>query len=136
MSQKSLICNNIAKSYGKKEVLQGLNLELEKGKIYGLIGRNGAGKSTIAKLILHLYKPTSGDIYVDDKNICSLDVEDLRRHVGVAFQDRMLYAFNVRENIDVYNENISDDKLDVILKKIGFNRVLEKNKVKCVSEFS
>lgn len=51
MSNNVLACNNLSKSYGKKEVLQNLNLELEKGKIYGLIGRNGAGKTTLLSLM-------------------------------------------------------------------------------------
>lgn len=47
----TMICKNVDKSYGKKEVLRGVNLELEKGKIYGLIGRNGAGKTTLLSVI-------------------------------------------------------------------------------------
>lgn len=109
-------------------VLNNINFSINPGEKVAIVGRNGAGKSTIAKLLLHLYKPTSGHIYVDDKNICSLHVENLRHHIGVAFQDSMLYAFDVRENVNVYNEYISDDELDAILKKIGFSRVLAKNK--------
>ncbi len=62
MTQKSLICNNIAKSYGKKEVLHGLNLELEKGKIYGLIGRNGAGKTTLLSIAAGQNPATGGTV--------------------------------------------------------------------------
>lgn len=51
MSDNLLVCDSLSKSYGKKEVLQNLNLELEKGKIYGLIGRNGAGKTTLLSLM-------------------------------------------------------------------------------------
>lgn len=51
MSNNSMTCNNVSKAYGKKEVLNQIDLELEKGKIYGLIGRNGAGKTTLLSLL-------------------------------------------------------------------------------------
>lgn len=53
MNNKKLICRGITKKYGKKEVLQKVDLELEPGKIYGLIGRNGAGKTTLLSLCQH-----------------------------------------------------------------------------------
>ena len=59
MSEEKLIASNILKIYGKKEVLPGIDLELEKGKIYGLIGRNGAGKTTLLS-ILSAQNPAAG----------------------------------------------------------------------------
>lgn len=59
MKNNVLVCNNLSKSYEKKAVLQDLNLELEKGKIYGLIGRNGAGKTTLLS-VLSGQNPASG----------------------------------------------------------------------------
>lgn len=59
MNEKGLIARNIGKTYGKKEVLHSIDLELEKGKIYGLIGRNGAGKTTLLS-ILSSQNPASG----------------------------------------------------------------------------
>lgn len=110
-------------------VLSDVSFTIEQGEKVAIVGRNGAGKSTIAKLILHLYNPESGDIYVNGNNISTYNVTDLRNHIGVAFQDSTLYAFNIRENICVYNDEISDGELDVVLKKIGVSNVLEKNKV-------
>ena len=51
MNNKKLICSGITKKYGKKEVLHKVDLELEPGKIYGLIGRNGAGKTTLLSIM-------------------------------------------------------------------------------------
>ena len=59
MSSGKLICNDIVKTYGKKEVLHHIDLEIEPGKIYGLIGRNGAGKTTLMS-ILTAQNPASG----------------------------------------------------------------------------
>ena len=109
-------------------VLSDVSFTINQGEKIAIVGRNGAGKSTIAKLILHLYNPESGDIYVNGKKISTYNVADLRQHIGVAFQDSMLYAFNVRENICVYNDDISNDELNDVLGKIGVSDVLEKNK--------
>lgn len=58
-------CSNICKTYGKKQVLDHINLTLEKGKIYGLIGRNGAGKTTLLSIITAQNPATSGTVTID-----------------------------------------------------------------------
>ncbi len=65
MSMEGLVCKNLCKSYKKTEVLKGLDLVLEKGKIYGLIGRNGAGKTTLLSLMSGQNPATSGEITLD-----------------------------------------------------------------------
>ena len=67
MSNEGLVCKNLYKSYKKTEVLKGLDLELEKGKIYGLIGRNGAGKTTLLSLMSGQNPATAGEITLDGK---------------------------------------------------------------------
>ena len=62
MSEEKLIAKNLVKTYGKKEVLHGIDLELEKGKIYGLIGRNGAGKTTLLSILSAQNLATKGSI--------------------------------------------------------------------------
>lgn len=62
MREEKLIAQNIVKTYGKKEVLHGIDLELEKGKIYGLIGRNGAGKTTLLSILSSQNPATSGTV--------------------------------------------------------------------------
>ena len=57
---------NLEKSYGKFKALDNLNLEIEKGEIFGFIGPNGAGKSTTMKIITGLLSPDSGEVYVND----------------------------------------------------------------------
>lgn len=129
-SSISLKFENVGFRYHEEseKVLNGVSFVIEPGEKVAIVGRNGAGKSTIAKLILHLYKPSTGEIYVNNKPIDFFDVDSLRSHIGVAFQDSMLYAFNVKENINVYNEKISEGELEPILAKIGFDDVLKKNK--------
>ncbi|MBR4084370.1 MAG: ABC transporter ATP-binding protein [Lachnospiraceae bacterium] len=69
MSMEGLVCKNVYKSYKKTEVLNDLNLELEKGKIYGLIGRNGAGKTTLLSLMSGQNPLTSGEIKLDGQAV-------------------------------------------------------------------
>jgi len=64
-----LVCKNIYKSYGKTEVLRGIDLEIEQGKIYGLIGRNGVGKTTLMSIMTAQTAPTSGTVMYDDMEV-------------------------------------------------------------------
>ena len=62
-------CKNLCKRYSEKTVLNNINLTLEKGKIYGLIGRNGAGKTTLLSIMSAQNPATSGVVYVDGENV-------------------------------------------------------------------
>ena len=64
-----------------------------------LIGENGAGKTTLVKLLARLYDPTEGAILLDGIDLREYSVEDLRREIGVIFQDYMRYEMLARENI-------------------------------------
>lgn len=66
MNSKKLVCRGITKKYGKKEVLQKVDLELEPGKIYGLIGRNGAGKTTLLSIMSAQNPTTQGEVILGD----------------------------------------------------------------------
>ncbi|MGP7816871.1 ABC transporter ATP-binding protein [Niallia sp. 01092] len=62
-----IIFQHVSKKYGKETALENVELQLEKGKIYGLVGANGSGKSTTLKMIAGLVQPTSGHVFVNDK---------------------------------------------------------------------
>ena len=62
-----ITCKNLGKSYGQKKVLENVNLTIESGKIYGLLGTNGSGKTTLIKLINGLLVPTKGEIQIKGK---------------------------------------------------------------------
>jgi ATP-binding cassette subfamily B protein len=80
-------------------VLQGAHLEIEPGEVVGLAGRNGAGKTTVAKLILGLYRPWSGDVLADGVSLDVLDVRSLRRQIGFVPQHPVLFPGTIAQNI-------------------------------------
>ncbi|EOY08277.1 ABC transporter B family member 29 isoform 4 [Theobroma cacao] len=80
-------------------VLDGLNLHIKARETTALVRPSGGGKTTLVKLLLRLYKPSSGSILVDNRNIQNIRLESLRRHVGLVSQDIMLFFGTVAENI-------------------------------------
>jgi ATP-binding cassette subfamily B protein len=80
-------------------VVSNINFRLEPAEKLALIGENGAGKTTLVKLLARLYDPTKGRILLDGVDLREYDVEDLRREIGVIFQDYLRYDMLVRENI-------------------------------------
>lgn len=80
-------------------VLRNVSFRLAAGERLALVGANGAGKTTVVKLLARLYDPTSGRILLDGVDLREYDVEDLHRLVSVIFQDYVRYELSVRENI-------------------------------------
>ncbi|MEM1509636.1 MAG: ABC transporter ATP-binding protein [Thermofilaceae archaeon] len=92
---------NVSFSYDDRPVLRNINLVIREGERVALLGNNGAGKSTIAKLIIGILKPTSGEVRVYGMDTRRKDVYDLAPIVGLVFQDpfNMLFARTVREEL-------------------------------------
>ena len=103
----SVVFRNVAKTYrssaGEVTALQDINLEIPAGSIFGIIGRSGAGKSSLLRTINRLEQPTSGQVLVDGADIGALDetgLVQLRRRVGMIFQHfNLLSAKTVYENV-------------------------------------
>lgn len=92
---------DLKKNFGEKKVLKGINININKGDIIGIIGPSGCGKSTFLRCLNLLEKPTSGKIILDDDDIVdNNNLEKIRRRVGMVFQQ-----FNLFENMTVL-ENI------------------------------
>ena len=92
---------NVSFAYpgSERKVLSNINLSFRPGERIALVGENGAGKTTLVKLLSRLYDPTEGSILLDGKDLRDYDVDDLRREIGVLFQDYMRYDMLVSENI-------------------------------------
>jgi len=92
-------------------VIQNISFTLHPNEKLALIGENGAGKTTLVKLLARLYDPTEGQILLDGTDLREYDVEDLRREIGVIFQDYMRYDLLVRENIGFGKVEALDNRL-------------------------
>lgn len=79
--------------------LKNINMEFKKGFKTAIVGRSGSGKTTIMDLILGLYKPDKGEIFIDDKNIKSFDINSFRKNIGYVPQEPQLFNASVMENI-------------------------------------
>lgn len=104
----------------KKQVLSNVSLKIEKGKITALLGRNGAGKTTITNLILHGLEANSGNIYIDDIDIRNIPFEKLFEIFSVIQQNPfLLWRYSIRENIIIGTKTkISDKKIWEVLDSI------------------
>ena len=90
----------VTSSYdGSKEVLKGIDLNVEKGKKFALVGPSGGGKTTICHLIPHFYDIESGDILIDGRSINGFTRGSLRRNIGIVQQDIYLFNASIKENI-------------------------------------
>lgn len=115
------LCKTFNTNGEEKEVLKNINIEIEDGEIYGLIGLSGAGKSSLLRCINLLEKPTSGEIIVNGTNVESMkgiELRSLRRKIGMIFQQfNLLNSSTVYENI-AFPLRISSMPKDEIDKRV------------------
>ncbi len=95
---------NVYKSFGQQQVLSGITLDIEPGKITAVVGPSGVGKSVLLKLIMGIMTPDQGEIYIDNENITAARSEgrrnEIRRSLGVLFQTAALFdSLTIYENI-------------------------------------
>lgn len=90
--------------HAQEYALKNISLKILPGEKISLVGLNGSGKSTLIKLILGLYKPESGEILINGINIQEYKKEQIRKNIGVVFQDHQIFAYSVKENISFEDE--------------------------------
>ena len=96
---ESLEFRNVSFSYGEKKTIENLSFTIKKGETAALVGHNGAGKTTIIKLMLRLYDPDEGEILYNGKNIKEYNLKAYRDIFATTFQDFQMFGMSVRENV-------------------------------------
>ena len=94
-----------------KNILSDVRLRIPAGSRVGIVGRSGSGKSTMAKLIQHLYVPDSGRVLIDGVDIAQVETAWLRRQIGVVLQENFLFAGTIKENIAIAKPNIEEEEI-------------------------
>ncbi|NJM06996.1 ABC transporter ATP-binding protein [Candidatus Gracilibacteria bacterium] len=109
-------------------VLRNINLQIAPGERVAIVGRNGVGKTTLVKLLCRFYDPTEGQILIDGIDIKDYQATELRRRIGVIFQDFVCYYLTARENIAIGNiqEIDNHEKVCFAAKQSGANEIISK----------
>ncbi len=103
--------DDVSFAYEDRLVLDRVSFRLEAGTVLGLLGRTGGGKTTITRLISHLYEPTSGVVRLGGKDLQALDPLSLRGALGVVTQDVQLFRATVRDNLTLFGSAGNDEIL-------------------------
>ena len=120
---------NVSFRYPKtdRDILKNFNMAIQGGEKIALVGENGAGKTTIIKLLLRFYDVTEGEILINGINIKELDLEEWHKQVGVLFQDFIKYQFTFKENVyyGKLDEKNNEDLLKTAITKSGADKYLD-----------
>ena len=110
---------HITKSFGNLQVLKGIDIQIPKGKIVSIVGASGAGKTTLLQILGTLSRPTSGKVYIDQKEVSSLSEKEIaqfrNRNIGFVFQfHHLLPEFTALENVCIpaYINRVSKAKAE------------------------
>ncbi|MBO5037109.1 MAG: ABC transporter ATP-binding protein [Clostridia bacterium] len=125
-TQAEIVFDDVTFAYpgSDKNVLEHLNFTIQKGEKLMIVGVNGSGKTTLIKLICKLYRPTSGRILMNGKDIWSIPNEMYYRSIGAVFQDYRNFAFTLTENVS-FSENTDSKRIHAIFREIGFGGFID-----------
>lgn len=107
-------------------ILDNFNLAIRSGETLGIVGTSGSGKSTLARLLLRLYTPEKGEIFLDDTPISSLNIHSLRKQIGIVLQENFLFNQTVFDNIAQTYPNASMDEVIHAAKMAGAHEFILK----------
>ncbi len=129
---------NAVKSFKGQKAIENLTLEISQGEIFGLLGANGAGKSTTINMLLGFLSPDSGVVQIDHKN-CSKDSKEVRKHIGYIPENVNLYPYlSGIENLDYFSRlaglKYAKSELKDFLSSCGLQEEAHKKKVSTYSK--
>lgn len=107
-------------------VLENLSFEIKAGQTVALVGRSGSGKTTISKLVLGLYTPTDGKIFIHGHDITSISLSSLRQRVGVVDQDTFLFGGTIRDNLTLARPSATQAEIIEAAQLAGADEFIQK----------
>ena len=109
----SIIFEKVKFNFSKetKPILNNINLSIESKRLVGVVGQSGSGKSTLMKLLPRLYTPNEGKILIDGYDIQKVELDSLRKQIGIVPQDSLLFRGTIRDNISLINPEIGEDEI-------------------------
>ncbi|EJQ49606.1 ABC transporter ATP-binding protein [Bacillus hominis] len=111
---------------GKRDVLKNVSFHVKPGQTVAFVGHTGSGKSTIMNLLMRFYNIKSGNIVIDGVGLEKFEEQEIRKKIGLVLQDAFLFAGNVKQNIRMYNEEITDEEIEEAARFVQANTFIEK----------
>ena len=110
---KSIVFKKVSFKYDQTgiEIFNSFDLKIEEGKTIGIVGKVGSGKTSILDLICRIYDPSSGDIFIGDKNLKSLKLNELRKIISYVPQNNFLFSESIQKNIQFGNPKATKDQV-------------------------
>lgn len=102
---------NVKFGYNENLVLKGLNLKIDSGKTYGIVGKSGSGKTTIFNLLNKLYTINSGNIFIDGKDINNLNEKSIRGNITIISQNPYIFNMSIKDNLKLVKQDVTDDEI-------------------------
>lgn len=115
---------NVTFAYDDKVVLDDLSFKLAPGKVLGLLGRTGSGKTTMTRLLFRLYDVTSGVVRLGGVDLKDASLAELHQHVGLVTQEVQLFHASVRDNLTFFDKDMSDARILSVLDELGLTNWL------------
>ena len=114
-------------SYDNNDVyaLEDFTLSIKAGQFIGIVGPSGSGKSTLLSLLMGLYKPTKGAIYINGIDIANYDSSVLRHLMGYVFQQAYLFKGSIKDNLTLFDTSISYDDMVAAAKQVNLDSMIE-----------